>query len=124
MAISIVWRSLSPEAPEDVGLGLAILSRWPIRHSWTHRLPSSRAERPVALVAAVDHPDAKAAGPMIPLAIHVESKGSVGSTIIERAWAEGRTQQPDSALADTTRPFVRCARGRARSITWTTTSRR
>lgn len=51
-----------PDPPESddhdgVGLGLAILSRWPIRHSWTHRLPSSRAERPVALVAAVDHPD-------------------------------------------------------------------
>lgn len=49
----------APEAAdhEDAGLGLAILSRWPVRHSWTHRLPSSRAERPVALVAAVDHPD-------------------------------------------------------------------
>lgn len=49
----------SPEAGDHDGvdLGLAILSRWPIRHSWTHRLPSSREERPVALVAAVDHPD-------------------------------------------------------------------
>lgn len=42
---------------DGVDLGLAILSRWPIRHSWTHRLPSSRAAPPVALVAAVDHPD-------------------------------------------------------------------
>ncbi|MBB5787810.1 endonuclease/exonuclease/phosphatase family protein [Jiangella mangrovi] len=47
------------EAPghDGVDLGLAILSRWPIRHAWTHRLPTSRAERPVALVAAVEHPD-------------------------------------------------------------------
>ncbi|PZF81568.1 endonuclease/exonuclease/phosphatase family protein [Jiangella anatolica] len=41
---------------DGVGLGLAILSRWPIRHAWTHRLPSSRDQVPVALIAAVDHP--------------------------------------------------------------------
>lgn len=41
---------------DGVDLGLAILSRWPIRHAWTHRLPSSRATAPVALVAAVEHP--------------------------------------------------------------------
>lgn len=41
---------------DGVDLGLAILSRWPIRHAWTHRLPSSRTTAPVALVAAVDHP--------------------------------------------------------------------
>ncbi|TDD68597.1 hypothetical protein E1262_15205 [Jiangella aurantiaca] len=42
---------------DGVDLGLAILSRWPIRHSWTHRLPSSREQPPVALIAVVEHPD-------------------------------------------------------------------
>ncbi|TDE13101.1 endonuclease/exonuclease/phosphatase family protein [Jiangella asiatica] len=48
----------APGSPDhdDVGLVVCVLSRWPIRHSWTHPLPSSRAERPVALVVAVEHP--------------------------------------------------------------------
>jgi endonuclease/exonuclease/phosphatase family metal-dependent hydrolase len=47
-----------PESPDqdDVELGVAIVSRWPIRHTWTHSLPSSRPQSPVALVAVVDHP--------------------------------------------------------------------
>jgi endonuclease/exonuclease/phosphatase family metal-dependent hydrolase len=47
-----------PESADHVGidLGLAVLSRWPIRHSWVHALPSSRAVAPVALVAVIDHP--------------------------------------------------------------------
>lgn len=47
-----------PESPDHdgVGLGVAVLSRWAVRHTWTHPLPSSRSERPVALVAAVEHP--------------------------------------------------------------------
>lgn len=46
------------ESPDhiNVDLGLAVLSRWPIRHSWVHALPSSRAVAPVALVAAIEHP--------------------------------------------------------------------
>lgn len=51
--------STSPEASghEGIELGVAVISRWPIRHCWTHRLPSSRPEPPVALVATIDLPD-------------------------------------------------------------------
>jgi endonuclease/exonuclease/phosphatase family metal-dependent hydrolase len=47
-----------PESPDhvDVDLGIAVLSRWPVRHSWVHALPTSRAVAPVALVTAVEHP--------------------------------------------------------------------
>jgi endonuclease/exonuclease/phosphatase family metal-dependent hydrolase len=47
-----------PESPDhvDVDLGIAVLSRWPIRHSWVHALPTSREVAPVAIVTAIEHP--------------------------------------------------------------------
>ncbi|NED96531.1 hypothetical protein G1H11_14570 [Phytoactinopolyspora alkaliphila] len=47
-----------PETPDQEGveLGVAVISRWPIKHTWTHLLPSSRPHPLVALVAVVEHP--------------------------------------------------------------------
>jgi endonuclease/exonuclease/phosphatase family metal-dependent hydrolase len=51
-----------PEAPDQQGIkvGVAVLSRWPIRAVRWHRLPATHRDPPVALLVTVDHP----AGPL------------------------------------------------------------
>jgi endonuclease/exonuclease/phosphatase family metal-dependent hydrolase len=51
-----------PESPdqEGVDLGVAILSRWPIRGLQQHLLPAVHRHQPVVFVATLDHP----AGPL------------------------------------------------------------
>jgi endonuclease/exonuclease/phosphatase family metal-dependent hydrolase len=47
-----------PETPDQEGMevGVAVLSRWPIRSVTRHRLPSTHRLAPVALLATIDHP--------------------------------------------------------------------
>jgi endonuclease/exonuclease/phosphatase family metal-dependent hydrolase len=47
-----------PERPDQAGVeaGVAVLSRWPIRHVQQHRLPSRHRPEIVALTAVLDHP--------------------------------------------------------------------
>jgi endonuclease/exonuclease/phosphatase family metal-dependent hydrolase len=52
------------EDQEAIGLGVAVLSRWPVLRRHVHLLPSRHRTAPVALVVTLDHP----AGP-----IHVVS---------------------------------------------------
>jgi endonuclease/exonuclease/phosphatase family metal-dependent hydrolase len=42
---------------EGIDVGVALLSRWPIRSVRRHRLPSANRVEPVALLATLDHPD-------------------------------------------------------------------
>jgi endonuclease/exonuclease/phosphatase family metal-dependent hydrolase len=48
-----------PEAPDQVGVevGVALLSRWPIRETHEHRMRSGHRPEIVALAATVDHPE-------------------------------------------------------------------
>jgi endonuclease/exonuclease/phosphatase family metal-dependent hydrolase len=41
---------------EGIDVGVALLSRWPIRSVRRHRLPSTNGVEPVALLATLDHP--------------------------------------------------------------------
>jgi endonuclease/exonuclease/phosphatase family metal-dependent hydrolase len=47
-----------PESPDQVGIGVgvALLSRWPLLEVREHRLPSTHRTEPVALRATLEHP--------------------------------------------------------------------
>jgi endonuclease/exonuclease/phosphatase family metal-dependent hydrolase len=45
---------------EGIELGVAVLSRWPLKNASRHGLPSANRAEPVALLATIDHP----AGPL------------------------------------------------------------